>query len=418
MLLAGWAWFALAGVTQGGAVYNPKDFGAKADGISLDTHSIQQALDRCAANGGGIVRIPPGTYLTAPLILKSNITLQLDKDALLIATTNPADYPVSGETIWQGVVAKRLQALIGATGQSHIRISGEGTIDGSGAPWWKIAQERKKAHQEDPPRPWLVQFTRCQDVVVEGVTLKDSPAYTLVPYFSTDVVVRNIKILAPPDSPNTDGVAPYSSHHVRIEQSLIDAGDDNVAIKSSRPSHPGEDSSVSDITVSDCTFLHGHGATIGADTGGGVHDVLMENLRLEGTTYGLRIKSGRGFAGEVYNITYRNITMTSTSPAITISAYYPSVPEHDTAQPVTSQTPKFHDITLSHVTASGGQDAGSIIGLPESPVRNLVLDHVEVSARTGLRVRHASIASRTSEIKVTSGPAWIEEENVHIDRVR
>ena len=418
LLLAGWAWLALAKIIQGGAIYNPKDFGAKGNGIALDTHAIQQAIDRCAASGGGIVQIPVGTYLTAPILLKSNITLQLDKGAVLIGTSDPADYPVTGENVWQGVMQKRPQALLSATGQSHVRISGEGMVYGSGAPWWKIAQERKKAHQEDPPRPWLVQFTRCQDVLVEGVTLKDSPSYTLVPYFSSDVVIRNIKILAPPDSPNTDGVAPYSSHHVRIEHSVIDSGDDNVAIKSSRPSKPGEDSSVSDITVSDCTFLHGHGATIGADTGGGVHDILMENLRLEGTTYGLRIKSGRGFAGEVYNITYRNITMTSTSPAITISAYYPSVPEHDSAQPVTFGTPKFHDITLSQVTATGGEEAGSVIGLPESPIRNLVLDHVSVSARKGLRVRHATITSRTSDVKVTSGPAWIEEENVQIDRVR
>lgn len=418
MLLAGWVGLSLAEITRGDSVYNPKDFGAKADGIAVDTRAIQQAIDRCAASGGGTVRFAAGTYLTAPILLKSNITLQLDKGAVVVGTTNPADYPVTGENIWQGVMQKRPQALIGAVDQSHVRISGEGTVDGAGAGWWKIAVEKKKAKQEDPPRPWLVQFTRCQDVVVEGVTLKDSPSYTLVPYFSSDVVVRNIKILAPPDSPNTDGVAPYSSHHVRIEHSVIDAGDDNVAIKSSRPSKAGEDSSVSDVTVSDCTFLHGHGATIGADTGGGVHDILMENLRLDGTTNGLRIKSGRGFAGEVYNVTYRNITMTAASPAIAISAYYPNMPEQDTARPLTAQTPKFHDITLSHVTATGGDDAGSVIGLPESPIRNLVLDHVDVSARKGLRVRHATVSSRGSEVKAASGPAWIEEENAHIERVR
>ena len=95
MLLAGWVGLSLAEITRGDSVYNPKDFGAKADGIAVDTRAIQQAIDRCAASGGGTVRFAAGTYLTAPILLKSNITLQLDKGAVVVGTTNPADYPVT-----------------------------------------------------------------------------------------------------------------------------------------------------------------------------------------------------------------------------------------------------------------------------------------------------------------------------------
>lgn len=186
----------------------------------------------------------------------------------------------------------------------------------------------------------------CDHVLVEGVTLLNSPSYTLVPYFSTDVTVRGIKILAPPDSPNTDGVAPYTSHRVRISDATIDTGDDNVAIKSSHSTDPGVDSSCSDATVGNSTFLHGHGATIGADTGGGV---------------------------------------------------------------------RFHDITLERVKAEGGKSAGLVIGLPETPIANFVMQDVEISAGQGLTVRNAAVVLRESHIRPQSGPAIIREQNAQVD---
>ena len=397
-----------------GQVCDPRTFGAKADGHTKDTSAIQAAIDKCAGNAG-TVRLTAGTYLSAPLILKTGTALQLDKGATLLASSDFGDYPVRGETIWQGVPAKRPVALLDASDASDIRITGEGTVDGNGTTWWKAFREQKKATGADMPRPWLVQFSHCRNVVMDGITLRDSPSYTVVPYFSSDVTIRNIKIYAPPDSPNTDGIAPYSSHHVTITKCLIDSGDDNVAIKSSAPSKPGEDASASDITVADCTFLHGHGATIGADTGGGIHDVLMDRVRLEGTQYGLRIKSGRGFAGEVHHITYRDIVMTAANPAVSITAYYPSIPKQDAGQPVSPSTPRFHDIRLERVKSEGAKEAGVVVGLPESPVSNLVMEDVEIAAARGLTVRNASVELRRSRIHADSGPAVIREENAKVE---
>ncbi|MGP8246874.1 MAG: glycoside hydrolase family 28 protein [Bryobacteraceae bacterium] len=406
---------AQAVVLLAGPVCDPRALGAKADGRTKDTRAIQAAIDECAAKGGGTVRLTAGTYLSAPVWLKTGITLELGKGAVLLGSPDFDDYPVRGETIWQGVPAKRPLALVDAADAADVRIIGEGTIDGGGAPWWKAYRAQKKAGGGDMPRPWLVEFSRCRRVLMEGVTLRDSPSYTVVPYFSRDVTIRDIKIYAPPDAPNTDGIAPYSSHHVLITKCLIDTGDDNVAIKSSAPTKAGEDSSASDITVSDCTFLHGHGATIGADTGGGIHGVAMERVRLEGTQYGLRIKSGRGFAGEVDHIVYRDIVMTAADPAVSVTAYYPSIPKQDAGQPVSSSTPRFHDIALVRVKSEGAKEAGVVIGLPESPIRNFTMEDVDIAAGKGLTVRDATVILRRSHIRAQSGPAIIREQNANVD---
>jgi polygalacturonase len=403
----------LAGSCSAGTVCALKSDAA--GGVKNETSAFQAAIDECAAHGGGTVPVGPGSHRIGPIALKSNVTLELPAGAELKASTDFNDYPITGENIWQGEPQKRPVALIHAEHQSHIAITGKGVIDGGGSAWWKPYRERKRATGEEMPRPWMVQFSYCDHVLVEGVTLQNSPSYTLVPYFSTDVTVRGIKILAPPDSPNTDGVAPYSSHRVRISDATIDTGDDNVAIKSSRSTDPGLDSSCSDVTVSNSTFLHGHGATIGADTGGGVHNVVMEHVRLEGTQYGLRIKSGRGFAGEVDHITYRDIVMTAADPAVSVTEYYPNVPKQDAGQPLSPTTPRFHDITLERVKAEGGKSAGIVVGLPETPIANFVMRDVEISAGQGLTVRNAAVVLRESHIRPQSGPAIIREQNAQVD---
>jgi polygalacturonase len=380
------------------------------------TAAIQQAIDQCSSGGGGTVKIPAGHYLIRPIALKNRVNLYLDAGSVLRGVADEAAYPVTMQNIWQGKPQDRPLALIGAVGQKHVSLTGPGTIDGAGAQWWKRYDELRKKTGEEMARPWLVQFTRCTHVVVDGVELRDSPSYTLVPFLSNDVTIRNVRIVAPQDSPNTDGIVPYSSHHVRVTGSTVDSGDDNVAIKSSRPvGSGGDDFSAFDITISDCTFLHGHGATIGADTGGGVHDVVMENIAFRGTTNGLRIKSGREISGDVSHITYRHLTMTDTSPAVSILEYYPRTPEEDTTQPVNDSTPRFHDIHIIDLSASGGKDAGSIVGLPESPVKNVFFENVKISAGAGLKVRNASVSlDRGTEIKAAGGEDVIRQTGAEI----
>lgn len=375
---------------------------------------LQQAIDLCSAAGGGTIHVDAGTWIISPISLKSHVTLDLAKGARLVGSTDLTRYPVTGEVIWQGVPQQRPLALIHAVDQQDVALTGSGVVDGMGARWWEEYHARKRANGEEMPRPWLVQFTRCHHVRIEGLEFRDSPAYTVVAYLSDDVSIRNIRILAPPNSPNTDGIVPYSSHHVRVDSCFIDSGDDNIAIKSSISSAPGIDYSASDIVISHCTFLHGHGATIGADTGGGVNHVTLTDIDFQGTTNGVRIKSGRGMSGEVAHITYDNLRMINTSTAIALTAYYPNIPDVDSGKPLTATTPQFHDIRILHLTATGGKEAGMIVGLPESPIQDVVMEDVHVTAQTGLQVRNATVALTHSSVQAASGKHIVREQNSHI----
>jgi polygalacturonase len=385
------------------------------------TIAIQTAIDTCSRAGGGRLDLRAGEYNVAPIALRNHVHLYLAAGVVVRGIADEAAYPVTMHNIWQGKPQDRPLALIGAVGQTDVALMGEGVVDGNGAGWWKHYHELRAKTGEEMARPWMVQFTRCSHVLIDGVQLRDSPSYTLVAYLSKDVTVRGVKITAPEDSPNTDGVVAYSSQHVTITGVTVDSGDDNVAIKSSQPieAKPGDDFSTYDITVRDSTFLRGHGATIGADTGGGIHDVRMENISFQGTQNGLRIKSGREIGGDVSHIAYRHITMKNTSPAVAIVEYYPRIPsEADSkAAPTTPLTPRFHDIELSDVTATDGAEAGMIMGLPESPAAGIVFDNVHISAHTGLMVRDASVTLHpNSKIQASAGESVLTQRGASISQ--
>ncbi len=381
---------------------DPRGHGAKGDGISKDTTAIQAAIDACEAKGGGTVELTAGTYLSAPIVLKSKITLQLDKGATLQGSSDFADYPAITEFREPG-----LQALVSATDAEHVSITGTGVIDGAGAGWWKKARATKNAGVmgSDLLRPRLVVFDHCKHVLVEGVTIQNSPMWQLVPYYSEDVTIRNIKVLAPAHSPNTDAIDPFSSSHVRIEHVLADVGDDDIAIKSGAINSPGPDAPSHDITITDCIFLHGHGLSIGSEIAGGAGNVLAERIHFDGTDNGIRVKANRDRGHDVGNLVFRDITMRDVKYALIISEYYPKVlpPEGEAARPVGRLTPRFHDITLENVKATGSQTAGVIVGLPESPVRNVILNNVSISAVKGLTISYAGVSGKGVVIQAGEG---------------
>jgi polygalacturonase len=355
---------------------NPRAYGAKGDGISKDTAAIQAAIDACERQGGGTVRLIAGTYLSAPIVLKSNITLQLDK---------------------------------GATNATTVAITGEGVIDGAGETWWEMARSIRHAGVmgSDHPRPRLVVFDHCKHVLVEGVTIQNSPMWQLVPYYSDDVTIRNIKVLAPARSPNTDAIDPFSSSNVRIDHVFADVGDDDVAIKSGAIGSPGPDDPSRDITITDCTFLHGHGLSVGSEIAGGAQNIRAERIHFDGTDNGIRVKANRDRGNDVGHLTFRDIDMKDVKNALIISEYYPKVlpPDGEAAQPVTRLTPHFHDITLENVTATGSTSAGAIVGLPEAPIPGVVLHNVKIGAERGLTIAYAEVSGEGVAIEAGEGQA-------------
>jgi polygalacturonase len=198
-------------------------------------------------------------------------------------------------------------------------------IDGAGATWWQMARTIKDAGVmgSDHPRPRLVVFDHCKHMLVEGVTIQNSPMWQLVMYYSDDVIIRKIRILAPADSPNTDAIDPFSSSNVRIDHVLADVGDDDIAIKSGAIGSRGPDEPSRDITITDCVFLHGHGLSVGSEIAGGAHNIRAERIRFEGTDNGIRVKSNRDRGNDVGPLTFRDIDMTGVKNAVLISEYYP-----------------------------------------------------------------------------------------------
>src|SRR5580698_11058589 len=174
-------------------------------------------------------------------------------------------------------------------------IVGEGTIDGNGESWWEEARSIKDHGilGTGHPRPKLIIFDHCKRVLVEGITVQNSPMWQVVPYYSDDVTIRNIRVLAPANSPNTDAVDPFSSSNVHIDHLYADVGDDDIAIKSGAIGSPGGDDPSRDITITDCTFMHGHGLSVGSEIAGGAWNIRAKNIHFEGTDNGIRIKANR-----------------------------------------------------------------------------------------------------------------------------
>lgn len=387
-------------VTPSGTVCKPTGYGAKADGRTKDTAALQKAIDACA--GKGTVELTSGTYLSGALTLAGDLTFRIDSGATLLASPQVADYPTVSGT--------KLAPLLGASGAKNLTITGAGTIDGQGAPWWAVINAEKAAGKALSPRPGLVSIDDAANVKITGITLKNAPNVHITLKKVTTAAVDKITISSPSDAPNTDGIDVWSSSDIAVTGSTIDAGDDDIAIDSSSVNGPAHD-----ISLSGCTILHGHGLSIGSYTAGGVYNVDIHDNTLRGTTAGVRIKTARDRGGEVHAITYRNLKMTDVTTPIQIVGYYPKVPaDGDAAQAITSTTPNYHDITIAGITATGADEAGQIVGLPEQPVTGLTLTSVAIAAKTGLTVRNATVTATSTTIKPASGQAFIVQSKATV----
>lgn len=406
--------FAGPGWADNARVLDVREFGAKGDGKTLDTLALQQALDAAGKAGGGVVRLTPGTYLSQPIYLRDKTILHLEAGAKLLATDEP-DHFIDPRKPQSRV------AFVNAKGLSQIAIAGGGIIDGAGERWWKPVQEGKRQARakgetfaETVRRPRLIVLSECRDVRVEGVTIQNSPTFHLVPQECENVLITNVIIRAPDEAPNTDAIDPSACKDVRIIGCTIGVGDDNIAIKSGRKV-PGREFAVENVWVERCTFLHGHGMSIGSETAGGVKNLVVTNCTFNGTTSGIRIKSARGKGGLVENLVYSDITMTNVDYPIYLTSYYPKVPATDAAQPVAADSPVYRNIIIRNVTAHSAKTAGMIVGLPELPIENVTLENVRVTAPTGLMFRNTrAIKLQNTTVTPAKGPSFILETNAEV----
>jgi polygalacturonase len=390
--------------------FNLADYGAIGDGKTANTEAFRQAVAAVEKAGGGTLVVPSGAYFTGPIALCSSLNLHLDAGSRILFSQNFDDYRITGNTY---------RPLVGAKGCHDLMISGSGTFDGQGGPWWVIERKVKsEARARGLPdaeigRPRLIVLEGCRRIRLEGVTLANSPMYHFVPFKCEDVTVDGISILAPPDSPNTDGIDPSVSRRVLITRCRIDTGDDCIAVKAGTHGF----GPVEDVLVTDCTFLHGHGCSIGSDTDSGVRNMTVQRCTFDGTDAGVRLKSRRGRGGLVENITYTDLTMKNVGQAIVITSYYYGLPKpgtHDGSEPVNAATPIWRNILVRNIVATAGtKDAGLIIGLPEMPARAVVLDNVSIGSRRGLRIAYADgVSLKNVKITPDDGPALVVEDTV------
>jgi polygalacturonase len=324
-----------------------------ADERRPDTERIQRALDGCAT-GQAVVLAADGArraFLTAPLQLRSGVTLVVGPRAVLFGSRDPRDYdlrPGSCGTVTKE--GKGCRALITAERAPHAGVMGEGTIDGRGwakligqdVSWWDLAQQAKRT-KLNQSCPRLMQITRSDDFTLYRIALKNSPNFHVVYDRGDGFTAWGVTIDTPKGARNTDGIDPVSSTNVTIAHSFIRTGDDDVAIKA------GNSGPSSHISVLHNHFYTGHGVSIGSETNGGASAILVRDLSIDGADNGLRIKSNASRGGLVQGVLYEDICIRKTKNPLEMDTHYTASDETEG-----SLVPEFRDVVLRDVRVADG----------------------------------------------------------------
>lgn len=366
------------------SLFNIEEYGARKNSGESATAAIAAAIEAAAEAGGGTVYVPSGRFVSGAIILKSNIELRLSPGAEIKFSTDPADYPVV-DSRWEGVLRQVHASCIFGSGLENVSVTGAGRLDGCGAPWWD--KHRNRPEELEYPRPKLISFDDCKRVTIKDVNLFDSPSWTINPIRCTDVTVDNVSILNPADSPNTDGINPESCFNVRISNCNIDVGDDCIAIKAGTED-TAERVPCENITITNCTMVHGHGAVVlGSEMSGDIRNVVISNCVFKQTDRGIRLKSRRGRGGTVEDIRISNIVMEDVICPFILKLYYFCGPRgkdkyvwDKNPYPVTEETPCFRRIHFSNITARNVHAAaGFLYGLAERYISEISFTDIDIS---------------------------------------
>lgn len=379
-------------------VINVKDFGAIGDGLTDDSVSIQTAIN-CMPRGAKLF-FPKGNYLTAPLCLKSHITIELSEGATILGHTDTKRYPIvpghtydciTGQTLefgsWEGNSVDMHQALVFAEYAEDITIIGPGTIDGNAqnSIWW----QNPKA---PIGRPRLLFFNRCDGISVHGITAQNSASWQLHPYYSKNIDFLDISIFAPKDSPNTDAIDPEACDVVNIIGCKFSVGDDCIAIKSSKIDMAMMYKTPANYhTIRNCLMQFGHGAvTLGSEMSGGITNLTVNRCVFRQTDRGLRIKTrrGRGKYAIIDGVLFENIKMEGVITPIAINMWYNCCDPDRFSEyvwsreklPIDDRTPYLGDFTFRNMQCTDCEAAACYCdGLPEQPIKSITFDNIYFS---------------------------------------
>ena len=422
-------------------IFNILDYGAQSSLEFNNREAIQKAIDTCSVSGGGMVFIPNGYFLSGPIQLKSNVNLHLSENAVLQFTKSKEEYPLLW-TDYEGQRRIRAVSPISADSQVNIAITGTGIIDGNGALWRGIkrfkltSKEFERCMAKNPYfietneggiwcptqtvyegilngepdyndpnalelaskyydlyRPVLVSLRKCNRVLIEDVTLQNSPAWNVHPWFCTNFTMKNAKIRNKFSAQNGDGLDLESCQNCEIVGTVFEVGDDGICIKSGKNKEARKIiGPCRNVWIHDCKVFDAHGGfVIGSEMSRGVENLIVEDCSFIGTDIGIRFKSAMGRGGVVKDITIRNIWMDNIiEEAIIFTMGYVlknlETTETDEMQSTLKEDiPEFKDITLENIYCKHAKTAIKIQGLKELPIHDIHFNNVHISSDIGLK---------------------------------
>ncbi len=395
---------------------NIEDFGAQAGGKFDNTKAINSAINHISESGGGRVVVPAGRWLTGPIILLSNVNLYLEKGAELIFSQDFSHYLPAVLTNWEGSEVYSYSPFIYAFKQENIAITGQGTLNGQGKPWWEQRKNREafgnkklmEMNEKEVPvkdrrfdnlenylPPVFFGPLYCKNILLEGVSFKYGAFWTINPSFCENIMVRGINVLTNGEyghQPNGDGINPNSCKNVLIEYNTLDTGDDCITIKSGR-NKDGRRINIpcKNILIRHNKGLQGHGGiVIGSEMSGGVENVYAHDCQFFGTDRVIRIKTARGRGGYVKNCWYKDISAdTIAQEAIRINMLYTGgnrIP----AEEVTGGTPVIENLHYENIKCIySKKNVIQILGIPEMPVNNVTFKDINLGGKTGIEISDA-----------------------------
>lgn len=401
--------------------------------------AFQAAID--AVPEGGTLLIPPGRFQTSPIFLKPRMTLLLSEMSEIAAVKERTNWPIlpaydsSNRVIgtWEGLPEACFAAFITAIDCAELYITGSGIIDGGGdrSDWWSWPKDTRNGAR----RPRTLQLYYSNDVEISGITIRNSPSWTVHPYRCRKMVISSIYIENPPDSPNTDGLNPESCEDVTIVGVDFSVGDDCIAIKAGKRSAREFNhlAATHNIKISHCRMRRGHGAiVVGSEMSGGISNIKITNCEFVGTDRGLRLKTRRGRGGFIKDIFMSDVKMNYVGTPLAINAFYFCDPDGNdewvqsrSSRKLDDTTPMIQNVTLNGVKAQNvSLAAAAVLGLPEAFVKGVKFEDfyvnydlnavasVPLMAQGVSPVRHAGILSEFAEVHGTVGDLSLQEENI------
>jgi polygalacturonase len=418
------------------------NYGAIAGGKINCSKAIARAINACNKAGGGIVIIPAGNFFTGPIYIKSNVNLHLEKGSRLSFSTNPSDYLPLVYTRWEGVELMNYSPLIYAYKESNIAITGQGVIDGQAgnANWWPWKGRKDYGWKEGTPsqnniksrpalfamsekdvpvakrtfgngfflRPQFIEPYACKNILIEGVTVMNSPMWILHPVLCSNITINNVTVES--DGPNTDGCDPESCKDVLIKQCHFNTGDDCIAIKSGR-NRDGRRINIpcENIVIQNCTMANGHGGiVIGSEISGGVRNVYAENCIMNSPLLdrALRIKTSSARGGTIENVYLRHIEVTSVrEEAVIATMFYEDSGDH---------LPTIRNINISDMNVVKGGKAGVVMeGYKFATIHGLHIDNLNIN-NTKIPYQFSNVDGITLN-NVIINDTFIQQDKVKVD---